>query len=308
MNKKYHGILLLNKPAGMTSHDVVNRVRSILKIKEVGHAGTLDPMAQGLMVLLVGEATKLSHYILEREKAYGLRVQLGITTDTFDITGQVLEKKEVMKNQEQIREEVLRKQGEFELPVPIYSATKVKGLKLYEYARQHRDVEIPIKKMKFFDFEVTDQGSDWIDLNMRCSKGAYVRSWVNFLGQSLGCGASLGALIRKESFPYKLSQAISLEELTERKEESTNSGLFLKGLIPVELVLDQYKFIRVKGKDEVLILNGTISNNLKNQLISIVRPGIDEGVRILSGESGKLLSLIGLEAGQGFVIRRGFRY
>ena len=115
-------------------------------------------------------------------------------------------------------------------------------------------------------------------------------------------------MIRKESLPYKLSQAISLEELTERVVESSESDSALKGLIPVEMVLDQYKFIRVRGKDEVLILNGTISNNLKNQLISIVRPDVDEGIRILSAESGKLLSLIGLEAGHGFVIRRGFRY
>lgn len=188
MERKYHGVLLINKSAGMTSHDVVAKVRRALSTREVGHAGTLDPMARGLMVLLIGEATKLSHYVLEREKAYSLRAQLGIVTDTLDTSGATLETKPVLSSEFSVREAALALQGELSLPVPIYSAVKVQGQRLHEYARKEQDVVVPMKLMKFFDLDVTAQGPDWIDLNLRCSKGSYVRSWVHLLGQKLAAG------------------------------------------------------------------------------------------------------------------------
>ncbi len=295
-----HGLILLNKPSGMTSHDVVARVRRILGTKSVGHSGTLDPMASGLMVLLIGEATKLSQYILERNKGYRVRAQLGIRTDTLDTTGQVLETNSDIPSREKVREEALRLHGEMELPVPIFSAAKVDGKKLYEYAREGRPVEVPMKVMNFFDLQIEDQGEDWIDLSLRCSKGSFIRAWVEKLGQNLKVGAAMSRLERTESLPYFLHQAITLEEL--EKEGPA------RGFIPMPATLTEAKVIRIKGQDQVMMGNGLISHDLRTQLICTFQPGRDEVVKILSQDTGDLLALVGLEPGKGFVIRRVFRY
>jgi tRNA pseudouridine55 synthase len=295
-----HGLILLNKPSGMTSHDVVAKVRRILGTKSVGHSGTLDPMASGLMVLLIGEGTKLSQYILERNKAYRVRAQLGIRTDTLDTTGQILETQSDLPPADKVREEALKLQGSFDLPVPIFSAAKVDGKKLYEYAREGKEVQIPMKTMSFFDLQIEAQGADWIDVSLRCSKGSFIRSWVEMLGQNLKVGAAMGALERTESLPYYLTQAITLEELEKNGIQN--------GFVPMSATLSEAKVIRIKGQDQVMMGNGLISHDLRTQLISTFQPGRDEVIKILSKESGELLALIGLDPGKGFAIRRVFRY
>lgn len=301
--EQLHGLLLINKPSGMTSHDVVAIVRRILKTKSVGHSGTLDPMAQGLMVLLIGEGTKLSQYILERDKAYQVRAQLGLETDTLDVTGTTLKTSPVNVSESRVREEALALQGEMTLPVPIYSAVKVQGQKLYEYARNDETVEVPMKLMRFDDFEIRGQGKDWIDVFMRCSKGSYVRAWVHLLGQKLGTGAAMSALLRTESTPYHLDQAVTLEQL----EKTPISGE-MPGFIPMSATLPHFKVTRVSGQDQAMILNGLISHDLRSRLITLFQPATDEGVKVVSQASGELLALVGLEKGKGFVIRRVFRY
>ena len=149
-----HGLLLIHKESGMTSHDVVAKARRVLKTKAIGHTGTLDPMASGLMVLLVGEATKLSQYILEQNKAYRLTAKLGETTDTLDSTGKITSTSDKVVSRDEVAKEIHQLQGDLQLPVPIYSATKVDGKKLYEYAREDKPVEVPIKKMTFFDLKI----------------------------------------------------------------------------------------------------------------------------------------------------------
>jgi tRNA pseudouridine55 synthase len=300
-----HGLLLLNKPAGLTSHDVVARTRRILQTKSVGHSGTLDPMASGLMVLLIGEATKLSQYILERNKAYRVRAQLGIRTDTLDMTGQTLQTSQEIPTQEKVRAEALGLAGDFEWPIPIFSAAKVDGKKLYEYARSGEEVAIPKKVMSFFDLEIEDQTPEWIDVFIRCSKGSFIRSWVSELGERLGCGAAMSKLERTESLPYHLSQATTFEEL---EAEVASQAETYKGFIPMSATLGDAKVIRIKGQDQVMMGNGLISHDLRSHLISTFQPGKDEVVKILSVQTGELLALIGLEPGKGFAIRRVFRY
>lgn len=297
-----HGLLLINKPSGITSHDVVARARRILKTKSVGHSGTLDPLASGLMVLLVGEATKLSQYILEKNKAYRVRAQLGIKTDTLDTTGQILETHSELPEGDQVRKAVLALSGDLLLPVPIYSATKIDGKKLYEYAREGQAVQIPSKTMSFFDLKIEEQGKDWIDVFIRCSKGSFIRAWVSQLGENLKVGAALSRLERTESAPYHLDQAISLEQLEQGPLPP------LRGFIPMASTLADSKVIRVKGQDQVMMGNGLISHDLRTQLISAFQPGRDEMIKILSQESGEMLALIGLDEGKGFAIRRVFRY
>ncbi|GIL17771.1 MAG: tRNA pseudouridine synthase B [Oligoflexia bacterium] len=299
-----HGLLLVNKEIGCTSHDIVDRVREIFHIREVGHCGTLDPMASGLMVMLLGEATKLSQYILEKDKGYRLTAQLGITTDTLDKTGKILTESKADFPETKLREMVTLLQGEYDLPVPLYSAVKVDGYKLHEYARRNQEVQRPNKRMKFFDFKNLDVGPDWVSFDMRCSKGSYVRAWIQYFGEMLGCGAAMSALNRTYSTPYGLDQAQTLEQI----QSDIGAGRQPSSFIPMGMALPDYKFIRVSGFDQKLIQNGQISHDVKSQLISIFKPGQDIGVKILEKMTGELLAIVGLEEGKGFVIRRAFRY
>ena len=296
------GILLIDKAAGMTSHDVVARVRRILGLKSVGHCGTLDPMATGLMILLIGEATKVSPYLLERDKAYVLKAQLGITTDTLDTTGQVLATKPVTTPAPEVKDFALSLQGEFELNVPKYSAVKVQGEKMYEKARRNEDFETPKKVMKFYDVEVLDQGPDWLKASLKCSKGSYIRSWIEMLGGKTGSGAAMSELRRTVSEPFFLENAMTLEELAKAIEK----GETPRALTPLAQTLPHWKSARVDGQSLAMMRNGQISKDLKSILITLYKPETDQGVKILS-KDGELLALIGLEEGKGFVVRRVFR-
>jgi tRNA pseudouridine55 synthase len=264
-------------------------------------------MATGLMIVLLGEATKVSPYLLEKDKSYRVRAQLGVRSDTLDLTGTILERKPVQVTENQVREAALSLQGSFELAVPAYSAVKVNGEKLYEKARRQEDFEPPRKNMNFYDVRVVAQGPDWIEADLRCSKGSYIRSWVELLGQNLGTGAAMSALRRLSSEPFHLQQASTLEELSQSFSAQGKIDRSA-GFLSLPDALPHWKVARVDGQDLALIRNGQISHNLKTILISLFRPGVDEGVKILSKTGGELLALVGLEEGQGFVVRRVFRY
>lgn len=215
-----HGVLLINKEAGGTSHDVVSAVRRILGQKKVGHAGTLDPLAEGLIVVLLGYGVKLSNCLLINDKKYHFTLRLGVTTDTLDKTGKIVEKKEVLASEEQITQIMQKSQGQLSLPVPLVSAVKVKGKKLYEYQRANQDVTVPLRDMVFRDLEIKNVKKETVEVILSCSKGSYVRSWVSFVGEELGTGACLENLTRLESFPFKVSSALTLREVEERIEKS----------------------------------------------------------------------------------------
>ncbi len=292
-----NGLLLIDKPAGITSHDVVSKVRRILNTREVGHSGTLDPMATGLMVLLIGEATKLSSYVTEGDKSYRVQVKLGVTTDTLDVTGKVLTEKQVLVTDTEINEAALALVGEHELPIPMFSAKKVDGKKLYEFARAGEVIEQPRKIMKFWD--VTAVGA--LQFHLYCSKGSFIRSWVQLLGEKLGPGATMAGLTRTGSHKYSLQDSVSLEKL------ATMEALELSNcMIPMDQALNGIKSIRIKGQDAVLMKNGQISHPLRTQLITKFNPELDDVIQILPEEKGKILALIGLEKDQGFKIKRVF--
>jgi tRNA pseudouridine55 synthase len=293
-----NGLLLINKPQGLTSHDVVSRVRRILQTKEVGHSGTLDPLATGLMVLLIGEATKLSSYVTEGDKSYKVGIKLGQTTDTLDVTGQVLSEKSVTQNLDEINNVALNLMGALDLPIPMFSAKKIDGKKLYEYALEGEVIEQPRKIMKFWNIK---QMPEKLHFHLHCSKGSFIRSWVSLLGESLGCGATMQSLERTSSHQFSLTDAITLEDL-----EKLNAQKVSNKLISLDKALKNVKSIRIKGQDAVLMKNGQISHSLRSQLITRFNPELDEIIQILPEEKGKLLALIGLEKGQGFKIKRVF--
>lgn len=283
----------------MTSHDVVSRVRRALKTKEVGHSGTLDPLATGLMVLLVGEATKLSAYVTEGDKSYEVGVKFGVSTDTLDITGQVTAEKQVSQSHPEIIKAGEKLSGEFSLDIPMFSAKKIDGKKLYEYAREGEVVEVPKKNMKFWDVKHTVENR----FHLHCSKGSFIRSWVKQLGENLGCGATMASLNRTSSHHFSLTEAVELDSL-----DSMAADELSKLLIPLDRALKNVKGIRIKGQDAVLMKNGQISHSLRIQLISRFNPDQDEVIQIWPEDKGKLLALVGLDKGQGFKIKRVFNY
>jgi tRNA pseudouridine55 synthase len=301
-----HGLLLIDKPKDWTSHDLVARSRKILNTSSVGHCGTLDPIASGLMVLLVGEATKISQYILENDKSYTVTARLGFSTDTYDTTGKIVDEKPIEVTAAQVLKAALDFQGEFEIPVPIYSAAKVGGQKLYEYARSGREdqVEIPKKKMKFYNVSVVAQTSNTVTAEISCSKGSFIRSWVHLLGQNLGTGAAMSELRRTSSLPFHLNQAVTIDQLQSEME----SGGAKSGFVPLSSALPHFKTVRVSGLSQTLMGNGQISHDLKTQLISVFTPGVDVGVKVLPQRGNELLALIGFEQGRGFNVKRVFRY
>lgn len=310
--KEYNGLILVDKPSGKTSHDVVSSLRRILGTRAVGHTGTLDPLASGLMVCLINEGTKLSQYILEGDKGYRVRLQLGLETDTLDITGEALKRSLFSVVKEEIESASEALQGEFEWEVPIYSAIKIQGQKLYEYARAAEEVQIPKKLMRFWSLRMLSFDGEFAEFDIRCSKGSYIRTWVQQLGRALGCGATMTGLRRTWSAPYPEEGALTLEALQEVVKRAQGSDFSAKdlgiGFVPMELALPQLKRIRAKPQEEVHLRNGLISHDLRASLIAQFNPEVDEVVQLFSQESGKLLALVGVEPGKGFVVRRGIRY
>ncbi len=210
------GFLNVYKPKGLTSHDVVAKLRKITKIRQIGHTGTLDPFATGVLPVCIGKATRLIEY-LEDDKEYLATVQFGKNTDSYDIDGEVTATFDKRVNQDELEDVLGNFRGEIMQLPPIYSAVKVNGKKLYEYARKGEDVEIKprkvfISKLELLDFDVETQSAK---LLVACSKGTYIRSIACDVGRMLGCGGYLTALERTKAGKFKLETAVRLEDLSE---------------------------------------------------------------------------------------------
>jgi len=311
-----NGLLLIDKPSGLTSHDVVHRVRRILGIRGIGHAGTLDPLASGLLILLVGEATKVSDYLLNGDKGYEVTVRLGVKTDSMDMTGQVLRTAPVSVSREEIIAAAQALQGELELAVPVHSAVKVDGKRLYEYAhRGETPDDVPLRKMKFYDLEVVSvdsvdsSDSSSLTVRLRCSKGSFIRAWADHLGDRLGCGGAVQALRRTFSEPFDVSGAISLEALEAQwaAREERHGRVLGPAWVPLKDALPHFQRIEVAGQDEVLLKNGQISKGVQPRLLGLIRLGeTPPPVRVISRETDDLLALLVAEKGQFYRIRRVF--
>jgi tRNA pseudouridine55 synthase len=209
-----NGVLVIDKPSGPTSFDVVRKVRSLLRVKKVGHTGTLDPMATGVLPICVGDATRVAGHITEADKAYDARVKLGVQTDTLDAEGKVVSTRPVPElDRERVEAALDRFRGSFDQVPPMYSAIKVGGRRLYELARAGEEIERQARAVTVHALVLKDFGGDEIQLSVRCSKGFFVRSLAHDLGEALGCGAHLTALRRTQSGPFSLSQALPLAEL-----------------------------------------------------------------------------------------------
>jgi len=206
-----NGVLVVDKPAGPTSFDVVRRVRQLLRIKKVGHTGTLDPLATGVLPLCLGDDTRIAGYITEGDKAYDAVLKLGETTDTLDAQGTVLERRPVPPLSAERLDEVLsRFRGPQLQTPPMYSAVKQGGKRLYELAREGKEVERAARPVTVHRLELRDFSSDGLTLSVECSKGFFVRTLAAEIGEALGCGAHIAALRRTRSGPFALRHALPL--------------------------------------------------------------------------------------------------
>ena len=252
-----NGIIIINKPKKFTSHDVVAKVKKILGIKKVGHTGTLDPNATGVLPLLLNDGTKLSKYLINHDKEYKVTLKLGIKTDTADGEGNIVETREVNIDKLNSVEETLASFiGKQEQIPPIYSAIKVKGKKLYEYAREGKSVEIEPIKIEIYNIKldkINDEEKE-IEFTVECSKGTYIRSLCEDIAEKLGTIGYMKELERTKVGNFEISEAITLEEIEKNKDN------IQKYIISMENLLEKYPKISIENSKEKLFLNGV---NLK---------------------------------------------
>lgn len=239
------GILPVDKPTGWTSHDVVARVRRLSGVRRVGHAGTLDPLATGVLLLCLGRATRVVSYLTDAEKEYRTRLRLGVATDTFDAEGQVIFRSEaVPSDPEVVRNAVRAFEGEIEQVPPMFSAVKVGGKKLYEMARRGEAVARTPRKVFVRRIEVEGiEGAD-LDLRVVCSKGTYIRALADDLGQRLGCGAHVTALRRTRVGDFSLPGCLTLEKVAAACETGGLSALVLSA----DRALSHLPTVRLDGQ------------------------------------------------------------
>jgi tRNA pseudouridine55 synthase len=222
-------VLLVDKPQGLTSHDVVYRLRRKLSMKKIGHAGTLDPMATGLLIMLIGKATRISQFLISNDKIYEGEATLGVVTDSQDAEGEVMETRPVPELTEaQVREVMKSFLGDqYQIP-PMHSAIKIGGVPLYKMARKGEEVEREPRFIRVVSFELMSFAPPKLTFTLHCTKGTYVRTIANDLGQKLGCGAHLSALRRTGSGKFNLSNGITLDEV-----EALSLPEIEKRLIPI---------------------------------------------------------------------------
>ena len=249
-----NGVLVVNKEKDYTSRDIVNIISKALKTKKVGHTGTLDPLATGVLVVTVGEATKISELLTSSFKEYIADIELGIETDTLDITGNILKEETVFKTKEEIENILSSMIGSYDQEVPIYSAVKINGKKLYEYAREKEEVELPKRKVEVKQIELLNyrQKEEKVFFKMRClvSKGTYIRSLVRDIATKLNTIGIMTDLIRTKQGKFNIEDAYTLEQIKQGKSH----------LIKIEDALD-IDIVEVDDYLKEKIQNGSILEN-----------------------------------------------
>ncbi|MBU0683690.1 MAG: tRNA pseudouridine(55) synthase TruB [Candidatus Omnitrophota bacterium] len=220
MNADCDGIIVVDKEKGMTSHDVVSKIRKKFDIKKVGHAGTLDPNATGVLVILLGKATKLSNQFLNEDKEYEAQIKLGEKTDSADCDGKIIDVRDVNVTQQEIKAAVLKFMGEIEQVPPMVSAKKINGKKLYKLARKGIEVNRPARKIFVKQIEITKIDIPLVAFRVECSKGTYVRQIADDIGEELGCGAHLTELRRTRSGCFLLRDSVKTANLLTMSKET----------------------------------------------------------------------------------------
>ncbi len=288
----YHGMINVYKEKGFTSHDVVAKLRGICKQKKIGHTGTLDPDAVGVLPVCLGCATRLCDMLTDKDKEYVAVLRLGITTDTQDATGKVLAEKEVSVSEEEVRAVIASFEGEqLQIP-PMYSALKVNGKKLYELAREGKEIERKARPIVIHEIEILSENMPEFTIRVKCSKGTYIRTICHDIGQKLSCGGVMVSLKRTKVGNFGIEDAYTLSQI----EDMAKEGKLCEILLPVEKVFEKLPEIRVKETAMKALLNG---NQLKKEEILMLSDEAlkAEEVRVY-GADGRFYGVYGYQEGR----------
>ncbi len=285
-----NGIIVINKPQGWTSMDVCAKLRGIFREKRVGHAGTLDPMATGVLPVFLGRATRAVEFASESQKEYIIGLKLGVITNTQDTTGEVLEKRPVEVTPDQLEAAMEPFRGDIEQVPPMYSAIKINGKKLYELARKGREVERKPRPVTIYSMTLEEQlSSDTFLLRVRCSKGTYMRTLCHDIGAVLGCGGTMCSLQRTMAAGFDLSRSVSLEEVQQAEDP-------LSLLLPVEAYFADRPAIALPPEEERKVRNG----------MTLVRPDLAPGEYRVYGGNEIFLALCEARNGKLFTVKSFF--
>lgn len=282
------GILILHKPAGFTSHDCIMKVRKILRMKRVGHTGTLDPDVTGVLPICLGRATKIAEYITDAGKEYIGEVTLGFATSTEDSSGEIVEEKQVDRviKRTEIEKVLNSLKGKIIQIPPMFSAVKVNGKRLYEYAFKGQEVERPSREVQIYELELLDDRDEFtgklvkFSFRVTCSKGTYVRTLAVTIGEKLGFPSHMSNLVRSRSAGFSIDHALTFEQISEMKENET----IKHAVNPIELGVENLPKLIVNHEIELKILNGSV---LMKKMFTI---DMAEPTAIFS-ETGKLLAI-----------------
>ena len=274
-----NGIVIIDKPEGWTSQDVVSKLRGVLHTKRIGHGGTLDPMATGVLPVFVGRATRGVEFFEHAEKTYEAVLRLGITTDTEDIAGTVLTQRPVEVSRAQLEAALQQFRGEIQQIPPMYSALKINGQKLCDLARKGKEVERKPRTITIHALECLSFDGNRARLRVHCSKGTYIRTLCKDIGQALGCGGCMEALRRVKAGSYTIAEAVPLRQLV----DSEDPERFLR---PVDSMFPQYPAVDLTQKQETRCRNG---NTFSVEM--------EEGTYRAYGQSGEFLMLAKVEDG-----------
>ena len=247
------GIINVYKEAGYTSFDVVAKLRGILHIKKIGHTGTLDPDAVGVLPICVGKATKVCDMLTNTNKTYVATLLMGVSTDTYDASGAILDEKEVNVTPEMVENTIKSFIGEQEQIPPMYSAIKVNGKKLYELAREGKVIERKARRINIYNIEIIDINLPRVKMRIDCSKGTYIRSLCNDIGEKLGCHGCMENLVRERVGNFSIDNTIIIEEI----QSLMNENRVEEVVLPIDSVFPSYPKIKVKAESQKACLNGS---------------------------------------------------
>ena len=287
-----NGVLLLNKPRGLTSQQALFRMRRRLRAAKAGHGGTLDPLADGLLMLCFGAATKFAQRHLEADKRYVAVLQLGERTTTDDAEGEVVERRPVRVDRSQVEAALPRFIGAIRQTPPVYSALKRDGRPLYAYARAGEAVEIEARTVQIHAIDLISFENDRLTLDVHCGKGTYIRALARDLGEALGCGAHLAALTRTSSGGFQLQQALALDEA-----EALDQSALRKRLLPTDALLQSSPRVDLDAAQAQRFLHGARLNVLPSG--AAIMPGVELRIYgpLAAGEDAVLLGIAAWEAG-----------
>lgn len=238
-----NGVIVVRKEKGYTSNDIVQILRGILRQKKIGHTGTLDPDAEGVLPVCLGHATKLVEMLTAQEKEYEAGFRLGMTTDTQDISGKVISQSDLFVTRNELCEAAAAFLGEYNQTPPMYSAVKIGGQKLYEIARKGKEIDRPARKVRIHSLEISKYDYPEASMRVCCSKGTYIRTLCHDIGESLGCGACMTELVRTRSGRFHLETALSLGEI----KELTADGEIERHILTLEELLAEYPAVQTQS-------------------------------------------------------------